>query len=184
MSGTLVRAAVRDLIRSRLGIQDRQCLVTDSPGNAPPDASQLFIAIHPGRWRRWGAWKLGPTFDEEFACRVTVSVKAGAIQPQWWGEKFIQKACAISSCGAGIEAICREIATMLHDNDELACALNTQVGDTQFTGGLFFADGGEAESRTASWWRCPTTKEAPAIGLSQTLYFDGLRRTQASQGAN
>jgi len=183
MSGTLVRAAVRDLIRLHLRIQERQCQVTDDPGNAPPDASQLFIAVHPGRWRRWGAWKLGPTFDEEFACRVTVSVKAGAIQPQWWGELILQKTEPITSCGAGIEAVCREIALFLHDNNDLVCNLNTEIGATQFTGGLFWADGGEATQRTASWWRSPADKNSPPVGLSQTMYFDGLRRTQESGNA-
>jgi len=183
MSGRLVREAVRNQIRKHLRIKESQCLVTDNPGEPPPDASQLFIAVHPGVWRRWGGWKLGPTFDEEFGCRVTVSVKAGAIQPQWWGEVILQKEEPITSCGAAIEAVCRSIAVFLHDNEDVVCDLNTEIGATQFTGGLFFADGGEATPRTASWWRCPAPKDSPPIGLSQTLYFDGLRRTQSSEGA-
>lgn len=178
MSSILVMNAVRNMLRSHLGVPDHQCRVVDNPGNAPPDAGPVFIGVHPGRWRRWGGWRQGPTLDEENGCRVTVTVKAGAIQPQLYGELILQRGCAIGSCGVGIESLCREIAVYLHGNEKLLCALNTGVGGKQFTGGLFWADGGEAVDRGAAWWRCPSSKADPSIGMSQTVQFDGLRRTQ------
>lgn len=180
MSGILLRDTVRTMIKAYLGVDDRQCCVMDNPGQPMPDSPPVFIAVHPGRWKQWSGWKLGPTLDEEFGCSVTVSVKAGGIQPQLWGQLLLQKQIPITSCGAGVEALLREIVTLLHDNPDVLCSLNTTVGATQFTGGLFFADGGESKPQNVGWWRCQAKKEDPPIGISQTAQFYGLRRTQAS----
>ena len=182
MSGILLRETVRDMLRQHLGfkgIREIQCRVMDDE-LATPEPHQVFIGISPGRWKQWGGWKLGPTLDEEFGLSVTVSAKNGAIQPQLYGELIVQKKIGITSCGIGIEALCREIITFLHDNPDVACTMNAAIGDTQVTGGLFFADGGRAERKQASWWMCPCKKEDSPIGMSQTVQFYGLRRTQAS----
>lgn len=180
MSGIWLRNAVRDEIQEHLGLKQQQVKVMDD-GRAPPDATQLFIAVHPGRWRRWPGWKPGPTLDEEFGCSVTVSAKNGAIQPQLWGELLLQKETPITSCGVGIEAVCREIVTRLSNLESLMCVLNTLAGATQFTGGLYFADGGIATAKQADWWMCGMKdRNEPAIGWAQTIQFDGVRRTQAS----
>lgn len=182
MSGILIRENVRDMLREYLGLTKNQIRVMDDE-YATPDPIPVFVGVSPGRWRQWSGWKLGPTLDEEFGCSVTVSAKAGAKQPQLYGELMVQRDIAINSCGVGIEALCREIVTFLHDNDDLVCALDTTVGAAQFTGGLFFADGGKAEKKYADWWMCPRAKEDSPIGMAQTVQFYGLRRTQASRTA-
>lgn len=180
MSEILVRETVRNMIISRFMLAKGQCRVVDDPGKAPTDATPVFIGVHPARWKQWGGWKLGPTLDEEFGISVTVSVKAGALQPQLWGELIQQKTEKITSCGAGIDALAREIVTFIHDNIDLVCTLNTAISSDQFSGGLFFADGGVATERQADWWRCPCKKDDAPIGMAKTIQFYGLRRTQAS----
>jgi hypothetical protein len=181
MSEILVREVVRDMIRAKFKLKESQCRVVDDPGKAPPDAGSIFIGVHPARWKQWGGWKQGPTLDEEFGVSVTISAKSGAIQPQLWGELVQQKKVAITSCGIGIDALAREIVAFLHSNEDLTCTLNTEVGAVQFTGGLYFADGGIATERQADWWRSALQKkDEAAIGMSKTISFYGLRRTQAS----
>lgn len=180
MSEILVRETIRDMIQVQFGLKKNQCRVVDDPGKAPPDATPVFIGVHPARWKQWGGWKLGPTLDEEFGVAVTISVKSGAIQPQLWGELVQQKETEITSCGAGIDSLARSIVTFLHDNNDVTCTLNTAVGNVQFSGGLFFADGGIATEKQADWWRCPVNKGDAPIGMSKTIQFYGLRRTQAS----
>lgn len=180
MSGILIRATVRDMLREHLGLSDQSIMVMDDSKSAHPTAPPVFIGVSPGRWKQWSGWKIGPTLDEEFGIAVTISAKTGAIQPQLYGEKILQRADAITTCGAGIEMLCREIVTHLHDNPDLTCTLNTAAGAVQYTGGLFFADGGRAERRQPSWWMCAGKKDDAPIGMSQTIEFYGLRRTQQS----
>lgn len=156
-------------------------MVMDTDGQPPQSASPLFIAVHPGTWKRSQYWKSGAVFDEDLGFRVTVSVQNSGIQPQYYGEWYLQNAVPLGTCGAGLEAFCRAIAVFLHDNDSIVCTLETAAGnDGQYSGGVFFLDGGMAVEKTADWWRSnPASKNSnPPIGLAQTLTFDGIRRTQ------
>jgi hypothetical protein len=183
MSQLALRAAIRDAIRTEYSLKDCQCMVMDADGQPPQSASPLFVAVHPGAWRRASQWKGGPLFDEELGFRVTVSVQNSGVQPQNYGEWYLQNAVPLGTCGAGLESFCRAIAVFLHDNDSIMCGLETATGNEgQYSGGVFFQDGGMAVERTADWWRSnPASKTSnPPIGLSQTMTFDGVRRTQLS----
>lgn len=182
MSQIALRTEVRDAIRTGFTLKDCQCMVMDN-GQPPQNSSPLFVAVHPGTWRRASAWKSGPLFDEEIGFQVTVSVQNSGIQPQYYGEWYLQNATTLGTCGAGLEAFCRAIAVLLHDNDDILCALETATGNEgQYSGGVFFSDGQLAEVRTASWWRSGSASKTsdPPVGLSQTMTFDGIRRTQES----
>ena len=179
MSGILLRQVVRNLLVNHLGISDRVVRVMDDANSATPEGHLVFIGISPGRWKQWGGWKQGPTLDEEFGLAITVSAKTGAIQPQNYGELVVQKKLPITSCGTGIEALTREIVTYLHDNAEIPCALNTLVDSVQFSGGLYFADGGVPEKKPPAWWLDRSGSKDP-VGMAQTIQFYGLRRTQPS----
>lgn len=179
MSGRLIRDTVRNMLVAHLGINDRCVRVMDTASSATPEPLPVFVGISPGRWRQWSGFKGGPLLDEEFGIVVTVSVKTGATQPQLYGEKVVQREYPITSCGAGLEALCREIVVFLHDNSEVPCTLDAAIESKQWSGGLWFADGGRPEQKSASWWLSPDDKKTP-VGMAQSIEFYGLRRTQPS----
>lgn len=185
MSGILLREVVRDMLINHLLLGDRrQIRVMDHANSATPEPFPVFVGVSPGRWKQWAGWKYGPTLDEEFGVTITVSAKAGAIQPQLYGELILQRKWPITSCGVGVEALCREIVTYLHNNSDVTCQLNQKVDPTpQFSGGLYFGDGGQPMDKTGAWWGDIGQNNKTVIGMAQTISFYGLRRTQDSETA-
>jgi hypothetical protein len=177
-SQAILRALVRDAIIDHFGLSECQCGINFN-GQPHPNSGPVYISVHPGKWRRIRRWRKGPLLDEEFGFQVTITVKNSAVQPKFYGEWFMQKTAALNSCGAGLESLSRAIAVYLHDNGSIICELAKRAsGLSHFSGGIFWENGSVPKQRRAKWWLCPYQTGNPSIGLSQTLVFGGLRRSQ------
>lgn len=184
MSGSAYRLAIRDRLRTQLGLTTGECDLTRGP-EPHPSAGHTFIAIHQGSWST--RQPSDNYLDEVIGVHVTISLKAGRYPGDRWGTTL-----AGNSSDADLppfELIARRIIAQIHLNHTLRGEANDNIANDSagFIEPLrFLRAAGPPRNQMPEWWSATPparrgqrpTAVTPA-GMSQTLIFDGARRIQA-----
>lgn len=181
MSGRAIRQAVVEAIQERLSLNDHE--VGLQPAGRPPHtAGMIYVAVHAGSWRELSSFD-GHYADHQHAVNVTISVRAGHVPEDRWGRE------TLNTVEDGLEKWAEEILAAVHNQHSVMNDANTilESATDEFGEPLRFTGAGEPQERPPSWWGAGlehqhTQSRQPhpskILGFSQTLTFDGARRTR------
>lgn len=177
MSGSAYRLAIRNQLRTALGLGAHECDLT--PGPEPhPRAGHTFIAIHPGGWAT--RQPSDNYLDEVIGVLVTISLKAGRYPKDRWGPTVTGNSSDVDL--PPFELIARRIIAETHLSHTLRTAANDLIANDSsgFVEPMrFMRAAGPPQDRPPEWWSVTNQqKNSQPAGMSQTLVFDGARRIQ------
>lgn len=164
--------AVVDFLRSKDGLSLPASECDEQPdGQPPPNAGQVYYAVHEGNWRN----NHDEHLDEYMGVNVTITVKAG------FSPKDRQNIAILRDLRARRANLRRAI----HNNYVLMNLANSKLTqalgpDNGFVEPLRFRDGGKPEPRGPEWFFAEGKNHVEA-GVSATLRFENARRVQTNE---
>lgn len=189
MSAPALAQAVRDVIQANVllnnvAIDSNTCEV-GFDGSPKASSGQIYIGVHLGSWTPMsGDWDL----HEEYQVSVTVTLRLGTTPQDRQGLAAWVKATT------GLDAICRQIITLLHHNQTVRAKANLgqsySIGAASagFLTTVQFVGAQPPKFQKAGWWfakedRATMDAADPDVcGVSQELRFGKAQRCQGIDG--
>ncbi len=172
MSMEALLLSVQDAIRTGLDYSPGQCGV--QPDGAPnPWNGQYYLAIHPLDIRDNGSQ--GLRLDEMYSVGATITMRTGLFPKDRLGAKVVAKA------STGIYARAEAIRALVHMNETIRAAANTEIGagENGFLTPLEFQGIGMLMKQGPDWFSSPMRAPDHAItGYSLEVRFGGANRVQ------
>lgn len=182
MSAPALAQAVRDVIQGAVllngqPIDANTCEVTFD-GAPKPGAGQMFIGVHLGAWN---PMPFDYSLDESFQISVTITLRLGVAPQDRFG------VAVWAAAVGGLDAVCRQIATLIHQNqtcrayanDGKSYSINTTTTAGFYTTTQFVPPASPPKFRDYKWFTGGELTDDPLVaaqsGVSATLTFKAER---------
>jgi len=170
----LILATV-DQLRSVSGLAlDAKSCDEQPDGQPPPNAGQIYVAVHEGSWTN----TQDECLDEYCGVNVTVTLKAGFVPKDRTALKLLQR----------LRLIRAQIRAAIHNNYTLMNTANLKLtaafghATNGFVEPLRFRNAGKPEPKGPDWFFAEAdVKITPTSGIACTLVFERARRVQTNE---